>query len=118
MSWMFWKQKSEAGEKPAVPPGMSKPKELPQAVGRHLVVDKALDPDWVWNLKVVTCRRQDQPDIRDYRVFNPAQAREQGVNVKHYLVLDDHPELILFDGWLNTKTNKLELNQRNLERAA
>ena len=118
MHWMFWKKKSEAAGNAGMPPGMSRPKDLPQPVGRHLVVDKGLDPDWVWNLKVVTCRRAEQPDIRDFRVFSPVQARELAVNVKHYRVLDDHPELILFDGWLNTKTNKLELNQRNLERAA
>ena len=114
MSWKFW-QKKDASKDAG---GLPKPKDLPEAVGRHLVVDMKLDPDDVWNLKAVMRRREDNPDVRDFRIFSPGKANAAGVSVRNYTTLEDHPELVLYAGSLNKKTNRVKLMAPPPEKAA
>ncbi len=46
MNWKFWKK---TGTDP-----LPKPKELISDLGKYLVVNLQYDPDWVWQLKMVT----------------------------------------------------------------
>jgi hypothetical protein len=115
MGWKFWKK--EAVDVPRGPklPG---PKDLPDAVGRHLVVEMDLDPDWVWTLKAVVRPREGQRYLRDIRVFDPAKALGAGVGVRNYDTLDGHPEQILFAGWYDNDTGQIELAAGSSDRAA
>ena len=114
MSWKFWHKNQASGETE----GMPKPKDLPDAVGRHLVVNLKLDPDYVWTLKAALRSQPENRDIRDFRIFSPGQANAAGVSVRNYLTLDDHPALILYEGWVNKKTNQLKLVTKTTEKAA
>jgi len=107
---MFWKKKSE----PSTPkveklPG---PKDVPDIVGGHLVTDFNQNPDWVWKLKVVVRRRQESRHAFDVRVFDEFQTAAKNIKVRNYTSLDEHPEFILFEGWFNTDTRQLQLEEK------
>jgi hypothetical protein len=114
MNWKFW-QKNNASQEAR---GLTKPKDLPEALGRYLVVDLQKDPDWVWTLKAAMRRREEDRDIKDLRIFHPDRAMAAGVTVRNYLSLDDAPDLILYEGWLNTRTQQMELFEKTTEKAA
>ncbi len=74
------------------------PQELPMPVGRDLVVQLKQDPDYVWGLQCVMRPDAANKKIFDVRIFSPNTAAQSRVRVKDYYSLDDHPELILFQG--------------------
>jgi hypothetical protein len=104
---MFWKHK-EAEEGVAKLPG---PSGIPELVGRHLVVEMGKDPDWVWHLKGAVRRRSKSKteDSFDVRVFDAAKAAAKKVTVEDYTSLDEHPDLILYEGFFDKKCTKVHL---------
>jgi hypothetical protein len=111
MSWSFWKKKSATVElSEPREEKLSKPKDIPEPVGRYLVVDLGRNPDWVWNLKGVV-RRQGEKHRYDVRVFDDIQARAKGIRIRDYATLDDHPGLILFEGWYDKKSNMAHVQE-------
>jgi hypothetical protein len=104
MSWKFWGGNSSGVEGQKLPG----PKGMPNQVGRDLVVNKGENPDWVWGLKCVTRQKEGEDDSYDFRVFDQVDAATNGIAIKNYNSLDQSPELILFEGWYNQKTNKAE----------
>jgi len=46
----------------------------------------------------------------DFRIFDPAMAAMQGVSVKDYFFLDEHKNLVLFDGWYNKESREMQVN--------
>ena len=95
---MFWKRK-ETKEGEVKLPG---PKNIPDVVGRHMVVAEKKDPDWVWKLKGVV--RPAEKKAFYCRVFDEAQAAQAGVKVKDWTSLDGHPDLILWEGYFDKET--------------
>ena len=114
MSWKFW-QKQDASQGAG---SLSKPKDLPEAVGRSLVVDLKMDPDYVWSLKAVMRPRPENRDIRDFRVFSPSRTDAAGVTVRNFNTLNEHPDLILHEGWINKKTSQVKFITPTTEKAA
>lgn len=116
MKWKFWRKTAtqQPGASGNVPDKSSRPKSLPQQIGQYLVVKRNLDPDWVWNLKCVLRPRGQQTSAFDFRVFSP----QSGVHVGEYNSLSDHPELILFHGWYDKRSNEIELFDQNSGKAA
>jgi hypothetical protein len=109
----FLKKKPVAGEpSKAQAEKLPKPQSLPEAVGRELVLGFDKDPDWVWRLKCVMRRRQNEKSRFDIRIFDEAQAAEKGVRVRDYTSLDDYPELVLFDGSYDKKTWQTHIEER------
>jgi len=99
---MFWKrEKDKEGEVKL--PG---PKGIPDLAGRHMVVEEKKDPNWVWNLKGVV-RPAGKKGAFYCRVFSEAQAAQAGVKVKDWTSLDDHPDLILWEGYFDKETNEV-----------
>ena len=96
MNWKFWK-KEGAGNAAKVQ-RRARPKELPQAVGRKLIVDLQIDPDEAWSLRYVGHPLEAQTGIQDFRVYDPAKAAGAGLLVKDWHSLDDQPDLILYEG--------------------
>ena len=105
MNWKFWKKENpregSAGTKEVK---LARPKELPDRVGRFLVTQLKLDPDWVWSLKCVMRLEVDKKNVFDIRIFNPATASSKGVRVANFNSLDAHPDIILFFGSFNKNT--------------
>jgi hypothetical protein len=75
-----------------------KPRGLPQEIGRHLVVEKSYDPDWVWSLKYVRKREGNSKSVFNFRIFDPQEAAQNNVNIKDYESLTPHTSLVLFEG--------------------
>ncbi len=107
MNWKFWQKKDDdaltGGSKKE-----AKPRDLPQVIGQNLVVERGLDPDWVWTLKIVT--REREKGIFDFRLFDPAMA---GLKVTGFSALDDRSDLILFDGWYEKNGTAKQINDKN-----
>lgn len=119
MNWRFWKKEAEGEVSVATKPEkLSGAKEIPSAVGRYLVVNLGKDPDWVWNLKAFLRVRTGGKSSFDVRVFDKAQATSKRVALKDYNSLDGHPELVLYEGWFDKKSNLVELNESITSRAA
>ena len=104
MSWKFWEKKNEGTHEKL--PG---PKDIPYPVGRHLVVDLGQDPDWVWQLKGVSLRKEGSKDVFHVRIFSANDAAMKKVSVKNYRSLDEHQDLILFEGWFDKKTMQAQV---------
>jgi hypothetical protein len=107
MNWKFW-EKSGA-ENSAKVKKLNKPKELPEAVGRKLVVGLQIDPDEAWSLRYVGRPSETKPGIQDFRLFNPEHAHLARLTVKDWTSLDDHQELILYEGQFDRSTKLVEL---------
>lgn len=132
---MFWKKKeavpANAGvsptkappdgvEAPATKAEVPKPKaeklpgpqEVPQVVGRDIVSKLHKEPDWVWySLKAVVRKNPRGTDVFDVRVFDIKEAASKA-KIKDYTSLDEHPELILFEGWFDKKSWEAHIEER------
>ena len=112
MAWKFWrKNETAAAPNGAKTQKLEKPKDLPSEVGRHLVVDEGLDPDWVWSLKCVRKPRESSKSVFDIRIFSSETAARQGAKIRDYASLDNHADLILFAGWYDKSTTSVQLEK-------
>lgn len=111
---MFWDKWLKKGDKQK----QSRPKEMVDAVGMHLVTRMKLDPDWVWSLYCATRPRTDGKKSFDVRVFSKIQAQAKGVKITDYESLDAHPELILFEGRYDRSVMRAVLEDRRLLKAS
>ena len=114
MGWKFWEKKQEGtvsttGTAPVKNTG---PKRIHESVGRYLVVKLQGDPDWVWNLKQVERPRPESKTAFDVRVFDERMAASKGTIIKSYSSLDAQPGLILYEGWFDKKTMKVQLEDK------
>ena len=101
---LFGKKEKQPGQvKPVV---LRKPEDIPYPVGRDLVVVYKQNPDVVWEFKAVTRRKADNPNRYDFRVFSLDDASSAGVRVQNFDTLDEHSQLILYEGWYDKKTNE------------
>lgn len=117
MFWQKWLKK--ATEKTASKPKLRPPIDLPQPVGRHLVVVLGKDPDWVWKMKaVVRPVEGGEKSEQLIRIFDPQSALSKGIKVHNYDALDGHPELIICEGRFNKDSNQLELRFNEVPQAA
>ncbi len=83
---------------------LSGPKDIPELVGRNLVVDEKQNPDWVWTMKGVV-RPTDNKHVFYCRVFDPTKASSAGVKVNDWNSLNGHSELILWEGYFDKEKN-------------
>jgi hypothetical protein len=91
---------------------LSMPKDLHSQIGRHLVVNLKKSPDWVWSLKMVERIKPESKNISDIRIFDPAKVRDANLRVNNFYSLEDHPELILFEGWRNKKSEEFKIEEK------
>jgi hypothetical protein len=107
----FW-SRGKSGDAPATPKKASGPKELPQQVGQFLVVKQKEDPDYVWGLKCVMRRREDNRDVSDIRVFSPDRADELGIRILNYDSLASHSDLVIYEGWYDRESKEVRLESK------
>ena len=117
MNWKFWQKKGGGDSEKAPIKKLAKPSELPNAVGRKMVVGMQLDPDEVWALKYVSRPSDGQAGIHDFRLFHPNEAAQAGLAVKDWYSLDDHPHLILYEGRYGKHDQSVEINTPRLSAA-
>jgi hypothetical protein len=114
MKWKFWQRNGDMTQdgKSRLP----RPRDLPEGVGRYLVVDRGMDPDQVWNLKAVTRPSEGSTSRHDIRIYNPVAADHSGITIRNYDSLDMYQEMILFEGWYDKKSNQVEITIKKMER--
>jgi hypothetical protein len=74
-------------------------------------VEKGENPDWVWGLQSVERPMEGKKYCFDVRVFDPNANAKKGISVKDYNSLDQVPDLILYEGWYNKKSNQAVLEK-------
>lgn len=107
MNWKFWEKNNADGT-----PKLSGPKDLTPQIGFQLVTILKKDPDWVWKLKVCFRPNAAGNGLEDVRIFDPRQVSMAKVVVKNFSTLDDHRDLILYDGTFNKKTKEVKIQER------
>jgi len=111
MNWKFWKKTPDQnGGKTTKTPRSARPKDLPEVVGRKLVVSLKMDPDVVWALKCVSRPLEGRKKEYEFMIFNPNRAINSGVAVKDWSTLEDRPDLILCSGHYNKETGSVEFS--------
>ena len=110
---MFWKKKRAVEEPTKIRverlPG---PKSIPDLVGRHLIDEMKMNPDSVPILKAVVRKSPKGEKAFDVRVFDPAEAVVKKVQVKNYASLDEHPNLTIYQGWVDEQSKRVELEKK------
>ncbi len=112
MNFKFWKKSSglATGSGSKIPRS-ARPKALPEAVGRKMVVAMKLDPDMVWALKYVSRPKEGSGNIREFRIFDPVKTLNAGLSVKEWTSLDNRSDLIMYSGFYDTGTVSIDIRQ-------
>jgi hypothetical protein len=105
MKLKFWQRQTADAKAPRP----SKPREIPDAIGRYLVVTLKHEPDWVWQLMFVSRQRNESAGGSDIVIYDPQQANQLGVHVTGYHSLAQQPSLILFEGWFDKGRGTFEI---------
>jgi len=110
---MFGEKKAVI-EKPPQPkveklPG---PKPIPGLVEKHLIAEYKMEPALAQILKAVARRSPKAEKAFDIRVFDKSEALAKKVQVNDYTTLDEHPELILYEGWFDEGAKHVELEEK------
>lgn len=77
------------------------PEKLPIEITRYLTRILGHSPNWVQGLMYVEQPRAGNKNICDVRVFDELITTVNKVYVSNFNSLDDFPDMILFEGWLN-----------------
>jgi hypothetical protein len=96
---MFWKNKDAGSKLPG-------PRDIPEPVKKQLVDSGAIDPDVISFLKAVVKNNEKEARMLDVRIFDPADAEARGIKVNDFNSLNDTPEMIIAEGWLNEATKQ------------
>lgn len=99
---MFWRK----GKEDAPKVKKVKPKEIPGGAWGHLVSAHHIDVDTLskWRCVDLPGEANGQP-VMLLRIFNPKTVQEKGVVIEGWATFDEHPELILFEGYLDRRNN-------------
>ncbi|MBU2534734.1 MAG: hypothetical protein ABIK32_00970 [Chloroflexota bacterium] len=88
------------------------PKPIPGILQNHLVKHMGKEPNWVRQLWAVMRPRSGGEKVSDVRIFAEHEASTSNIKVKDYTTLDQNPKLILFEGWVDNETKKVELEEK------
>ena len=107
---MFWGKESvkEEAKKEKLPG----PQAIPGLVQKHLVAERQMDPVFVRLLKAVVLKSATQETGLNIRVFDDTEALGKKVEVKDYTSLDEHPDLIIYDGWFDEGSKQVKLEEK------
>ena len=83
---------------------------MPEPVAKYLEA-QGLDSTWVRNLKAVS-KNHNGAKAMDVRIYDDVDANAKNVKVKEYASLDANPDLVLYEGWFDTDSNKVELVEK------
>lgn len=110
MNWKFWKKPATDDSGGATGVKLDKPKDLPEAVGRKMVVDMKLDPDRVWSLKYVSRPLEGRLKTKAFRIYDPATVNQAGVVIKNWTTLDERPEFVIYSGLFEKASGRVEFH--------
>lgn len=112
LKWKFWQTTPQSPDTNGVKTDkLQKPKELPDRVGRHMVVKMGLEPDLVWSLRCVCRKKADEPGIVQIRIFKSQDLSDIGLRHLNYDSLDKHHGLILYQGTYKKDSDQVFLDR-------
>jgi hypothetical protein len=104
---MFWKKKTaKTSEGPTKIDRL-----LTEIIGNEWTKVSSVSDHWVI-YKAVTRMHKDNGSVSDIRVFDEWSAKQRRVKVTGYESLDAHPDLVIFEGWLDRKAKKGDIKLR------
>jgi hypothetical protein len=124
---MFWKHNESKGvnllEPKEIPELMRKksvkeeaklrgPQAIPELVQKYLVAERKMDPDLAKVLKAVMRESTSQEGQFDIRVFDESEALAKKVQVENYTALDEHRDLIAYEGWVDLESKRVGLEEK------
>jgi hypothetical protein len=88
------------------------PRQMPGMVEKYLAANYKMDAEIARLLKVVARRQPQTQGAFDCRVFDQSEAEAREIKIKDYTSLDEHPDLILYDGWFDEGSKRVELVEK------
>ena len=88
------------------------PRSIPGIVGKYLTAEYKMDANLVQILKSVVRRRPQAERSFDYRIFDQSEAEASEIQIKDFISLDEHPDLILYEGWFDEETKHVEIAEK------
>jgi hypothetical protein len=104
---MFWGKKSAKDEKK-----LSGPQDIPDLIQKHLAAAWKLNPDLAKILRGLMCKNGNDEKAFHIRIFDGSEARAKKVEVKDYTSLDEHPDLIIYEGEFDESTKQVKLQEK------
>lgn len=91
---------------------LSPPRLIPALVEKYLVSEYKMDVSLVRLLKIVVRKRSQAERAFDCRIFDQSEAEAQELKINDYNTLDQHPDLILYEGHYEEDTKHVELTEK------
>lgn len=90
------------------------PEKLPDFIEKYLVLENKQDPQWVdQDLRAVIRARTGK--TFDIRVFSDYEVWTKNAKIRDYTSFDKYPTLILYEGWFDKGTKRVELEEKRRE---
>ena len=87
------------------------PRAVPTPVEKYLINMK-IDGAWIRFLKSVTRNSTNGSNDVDIRIYDPSDVVAHRIQMVNYTTLDNHPEVILYEGSFNEATNEVKLTEK------
>ena len=89
------------------------PRNVPNPVEKELISKYKIEADLVQLLKAVVRKRPQRETEFEYRVFDQSEADARQVQIRDYNSLDEHPDLVLYEGWFDEETKHAEMTEKS-----
>ncbi len=93
---------------------LSGPKFLPDILNDYLIKKMGKETNWVRGLSMVIRPKSGGGKGFDVRIFAQYEASTSNAKIKDYTTLDQYPKLILFEGWFDKESKKVELEEKRV----
>ena len=89
-----------------------RPAQLYSAIEKQLIEQYKIDINMVKFIMVVLSESTEKEGIFNFRIFDTAEANALNLQVKNYATLTTHPDLILYEGWIDGDSQHIEMNEK------
>jgi hypothetical protein len=91
---------------------LGRPQSVPEPVQKHMVAELKMDPGVASALKAALRKSTSQEGPIGIRVFDESESLAKKVNIENYISLDEHPDLIAYEGWFDPKSKRVGLVEK------
>jgi len=102
-------QQNAGSIKPVKLPG---PRQIPGNVEKYIATTFKIEEGVVRLFKIVFRKQAGKERTMDCRIYDPEEAEAIELDVKNYTSLDGHADLVLYEGWFDEVTKKVELTEK------
>jgi len=104
---MFWGKKSAKEEGK-----LAGPQVIPDLIQKYLATEWKMDPDLVKLLKALLLKDPNGDKAFHIRIFDESEAKAKKVQVENYTSLDEHPDLIIYEGQFDEGARQVNLEEK------